>query len=205
MTEECAKNHFRLMKDSRSESLDASVCGLVSMCSFSLYGRTEMSIKNAISMTGIFNDWFHSYLTDRVQSTVIGSALCTNISSFRGVPQGSVLSHLLFLFYIKDIYRSSEKLKCYLLYAGNDLQSLERDVNTELCTIYEYLSANKLTLNVKKFSCVIFYPYQKKIDYQITLKIFDNVRSKRIRKIFRCIDRLESYLEITHNSYHLKN
>ena len=71
-----------------------------------------MSIKNAISIRGIVNDWFHSYLTDRVQSTQIGSAPSTNISSFRGVPQGSVLSHLLFLFYINDIYRSSQKLKC---------------------------------------------------------------------------------------------
>ena len=98
MTDECAKNHFRLTEDSRSGSLDVSVCGLVNMYSFSLYGRTEMSIKNAISIRRIVNDWFHSYLTDRVQSTQVGSAPSTNISSFRGVPQGSVLSHLIFLF-----------------------------------------------------------------------------------------------------------
>ena len=53
MTKECAKNHFPLMEDSRSESLDVSVCGLVSMYSFSLYGRPELSIKNAISIRGI--------------------------------------------------------------------------------------------------------------------------------------------------------
>ena len=44
-----------------------------------------------------------------------------------------------FLLYINDIYRSSKNLTCYLvadganlLYAGNNLQSLARDVNTEL-------------------------------------------------------------------------
>ena len=40
------------MEDSRSESLiflDKSVCRLVSVYSFSFYGRTERSIKDAIS------------------------------------------------------------------------------------------------------------------------------------------------------------
>ena len=81
------------------------------MYSSSLYGRTDISIKNVVSIRGIVNDWFHSHRTDRVQSTLIGFALSTNISTSRGVLQGSVLSPLLFLFYIKDIYRSSEKLK----------------------------------------------------------------------------------------------
>ena len=49
-----------------------------------------------------------------------------------------------------------------------------RDVNTKLCKIYEWLSADESTLNAKTSSYVIFHPYQKKIDHQITLKTFDN-------------------------------
>ena len=52
MTEECAKLTFVIMEESRSESLiflDVSLCGLVSMYSVSLYGRTERSIKAAVS------------------------------------------------------------------------------------------------------------------------------------------------------------
>ena len=33
--------------------------------------------------------------------------------------------------------------------------------------------ANKLSLNVKKSNFVIFRPYQKRIDYEVNIKIFD--------------------------------
>ena len=40
---------------------------------------------------GIINDWFHSYLTDRIQSTQIGSEVSTKLSTASGISQGSVL------------------------------------------------------------------------------------------------------------------
>ena len=44
----------------------------------------------------------------------------------------------------------------------------------ELHKVYEWLTANKLTLNAKKSNFIIFHPHQKKINYQRNLKIFDN-------------------------------
>ena len=65
-------------------------------------------------ISGIVSDWFHSYLTDCAQSTLIGSLLSSKISISCGVPYSFMLGSLLFLLYINDIYRSSKKLKCYL-------------------------------------------------------------------------------------------
>lgn len=60
-----------------------------------------------------------------------------------------------------------------LLYADRDINSLERVVNAELSKVQEWSVANRLTLNAKKSNFVIFHPYQKKLDRDVILKIFD--------------------------------
>ena len=50
---------------------------------------------------GIANDWFTSYVHNRRQYVTIGSSKSDELVVTHGVPQGSVLGHLLlFLYYI---------------------------------------------------------------------------------------------------------
>ena len=137
---------------------------------------------NHYGIRGTVNKWFASYLIGRQQTTQIG---VKNISKkeviLSGVPQGSVLGPLLFLIYINDISNSSNRFKFYLfaddtnlLYADKNLKLLETVVNAELCNIYDWLIANKLSLNIKKSNFVIFRPRQKKVNHQINLRMFDH-------------------------------
>ena len=81
---------------------------------------------------------------------------------------------------ITDIYNSSDKLTfslladdTNLLYADKNSKILENIVNTELLNIYNWLTANKLSLNIKKSNFIIFHSYQKRLDYAVDLKMYD--------------------------------
>ena len=84
-----------------------------------------------------------------------------------------------------DIQESSDKLRFYLfaddtnvLFTDKNLKSLELSVNLELNKVYDWLTASKLTLNVKKSNFVIFCPAYRKLTYQPKIVIFDNEQNK---------------------------
>ena len=101
--------------------------------------------------------------------------------------QGSVFGPLLFLLYVSDIQYSSDKSNFYLfaddtniLYADKGIKSLETLVNCELYKVCNWLTANRLTLNIKKSNYVIFRPYQKRLALKPKIVVYDNVQSKSV-------------------------
>ena len=126
--------------------------------------------------------WFSSYLTDRHQYIHFDGTDSDMSSISTGVPQGSVLGPLLFLIYMNDVSEASDKFHSILfaddttltdplctfdLSTSNnkyDKKKLSDSINLELQKIYEWLSVNKLSLNVAKTKFMLFHYRQRNID-----------------------------------------
>lgn len=111
-----------------------------------LYGVSSQSL-----------NWFQSYLSDRKQQTFIDGAQSDFCNITCGIPQGSILGPLLFTIYINDLPSCDlfSKPRLYaddttLTTSAEDPWVLEYKMNYDMNLIQSWLSANKLTLNVKK-------------------------------------------------------
>ena len=67
-----------------------------------------------------------------------------------------------------------------ILFADKNLKSQELYVNQKLNKLYDWLTAKKLTLNIKKSNFAIFCPAQRKLSHQPKIVIFDNKQNKKV-------------------------
>ena len=54
------------------------------------------------------------------------------------------------------------------------MRSLEVTVSKELAIVCNWLMINELSLNSKKSNFVIFRRYQKRMNFDVTIKLFDH-------------------------------
>ena len=142
--------------------------------------------------------WFESYLSNRSQYVIYDNTKSQQSPLFTGVPQGSVLGPLLFLIYMNDVSNASDKFNSVLFADDTTLDNplrtfdmigtqnkynkarLSDNINLELEKIYNWLCANKLSLNIGKTKYMIFHFRQRNIKEYIPESKINNVNLKRV-------------------------
>ena len=133
---------------------------------------------------GLENLLLRDYLSGRHQYVDYNGSKSRTNSISLGVPQGSILGLLLFLIYINDLPKVSHVFSMLMyaddttLYCNLDYSTSDILLNNELTKITDWLSSNKLSLNVKKTKFMVFHTPQRRVNYP-TLKL-NNVNIERV-------------------------
>jgi hypothetical protein len=176
-------------------------------------------------------NWLHNFLTNRKFSVKVNDYESDEHPISAGVPQGAVLSPILFCLYINDAPLLFDKWKCYSLLFADDLvflfsfkrfSDIKNRVKKELNKLEKWLSNWRLKIAVEKCQFTVFTQnkinieeielemYQERIVYERNPKFlgvsFDprmifNYHIEQVK--IKCIKRLSIIKILSHRSWKL--
>ena len=126
-------------------------------------------------------NWLRSYLNQRTQFVNL-SGIKSNHDEIRcGVPQGSVLGPLLFIIYVNDMHKAVKYSIIHhfaddtnLLFSSKKHKEITKKLNRDLQLLFDWLCANRLSLNVSKTEFIVFRPVRRPLNNRIILKLNGN-------------------------------
>lgn len=128
-----------------------------------------------LDVNNLFVSWLRSFLCDRSYSVKFNDMFSTPFSCSAGVPQGSVLSPLLFIIFINDV-RTTLPPECFLCYADDLKIFLPVSSPSDCISLQNILdrfsswcSSNSLTLCPDKCNVISFSRSQSPITYSYVL------------------------------------
>ena len=106
--------------------------------------------------------WFSSYLSSRQQAVTYGNATSSFNQISAGVPQGSVLGPLLFLFYINDLVDPMKSVTrlfaddSSLQETSSDLNEIENNLNHDIKRLQDWSDQWLMQFNPAKTKAILF-------------------------------------------------
>lgn len=125
-------------------------------------------------------EFLKSYLLERSQRVVLGSSISEYLPVNRGVPQGSILSPLLFSVYTSDFrkflkscstHQYADDTQIYHSFLLKDMQDAAAAINEDLRIVSEYSKAHGLVLNAGKTQMLIFGKQREVLLDNLNIKI----------------------------------
>ena len=112
---------------------------------------------------GHIHSWFKSYLEGRHLFVDISGCFSGKLPISTRVPKGNILGPMLFIIYINNFWKCSDVFNFIhfaddstIYVCGENLNDLTRTVNRELEKVKGWIRANRLSLNIRKTSFMIF-------------------------------------------------
>ena len=142
---------------------------------------------NIYGIRGNVHALLKSYLSNRLQYTSVLGENSSKLPIKYGVPQGSVLGPLLFLIYINDIAQCSN-LGISVLFAddtnifvvGENIDEVDMKANSILNSVFNYMTANQLHINMSKSYYSHFKPKRHE---ELGLELLFSEESLKIRDV----------------------